>query len=321
MSEPLKKLVGRNWPRKVEGPLVGIEVECEGGPWPEYERLAAIGWEGKRDGSLRESPDGYPGQEFVFIRPQREYRDMLAALGLAFADADTNLDFSYRTSVHVHVNVQDMTLAQYVTYVCLFGVFEELLVRNVGPKRQGNRFCLRLVDSDESLDRLIRGIQGEAARFGNRGPFAMIDNDSCKYCSMNLVTTKTFGTLEFRAMEGTMDIDRICDWINVLLTLRSKAIEIGDPRRVVEDMSAMGPQEFVKAFLPEGPLRSFVLGQLDLSGCLYDGVRVVQDLAYCTDWEEKEGEPEEAGVGIFDDNVWHQIRAVQQDIMAVRGQP
>jgi len=45
-----------------------------------------------------------------------------------------------------------------------------------------------------------------------------------KYSALNSNSLATFGTLEFRHMAGTVDINKISDWINILLQLKVAAI-------------------------------------------------------------------------------------------------
>lgn len=262
------------WNRHPKGE-VGIEVEVEGGPWPEG---PITNWESHVDNSLRNG-----GTEYVIRQPVARDRVRNALTTLAAGLAESRLVFSYRTSVHVHVNVQDLTFRDWCAFVVLFTTLEELLVDQVGPNRRGNKFCLRMKDADQPLQ-LIQ----DALRAQNIGA---MHGDDIKYASMNIQATRTHGTLEFRAMEGNLDVDRICDWVAALLAIKDYARGLNSPRDIPEQLSQFGPHTFVARVLPDNRLRAAVLASRDLAPSIYEGVRIAQDVAYAIDWGEKEAAP------------------------------
>ena len=266
VDQPLNQLFF--WERRPKGE-VGIEVEVEGGPWPDGQ---AANWIPHIDNSLRNG-----GIEYVIRQPVLRGRVGLALEALNKHLADSNKVFSYRTSIHVHVNVQDMTLRQWVNYISLFCIFEELLVNVVGPERAGNKFCLRFKDADASMRLLRQGIMDET--------LPHILGGDLKYASCNLRATVSHGTLEFRAMRGNLDVPFIQAWVDTLLALKDAAKEAKDPSVFVQEMSFLGPREFAHKYLPANVIADGVLAQEDiLSNSMYDGARLAQDVAYCIEW-------------------------------------
>lgn len=259
------------WERRPKGEI-GIEVEVEGGPWPED---SAPNWVTHADGSLRNG-----GIEYVIRQPVLRDRVLPALNALAVHLTNSNKVFSYRTSIHVHVNVQRMTLRQWINYISLFCIFEELLVNVIGPERAGNKFCLRFKDADESIRLLRTGIL-------DKNIPDLLSGD-LKYASCNLRATVSHGTLEFRAMRGNLDTAFIHEWVQVLLVLKDAAIATRDPSVFVEEMSMLGPRDFAIKYLPvNNTITTGVLNQFDLlSNSMYEGARLAQDVAYCIDWEE-----------------------------------
>lgn len=255
------------WPRNPKGEF-GIEIEVEGGPFPEG---APANWNRVEDHSLRNG-----GVEYVIRNPLREDNVRSALELLQDFLRDTPLNFTYRTSVHIHVNVQDMTVKQWVNFLVAFTILEEALVDVVGPRRAGNKFCLRAVDADETL-RQVR----DNLRSGN---LAQGLSGDLKYASMNIVATLTHGTLEFRAMEGNLDVDRITQWVNVLSRIKDYARQADDPTAIVGEMSRWGPAIWAAGVLPDNELTRQLFARRDINDVLYDGVRVAQDLAFGTDW-------------------------------------
>lgn len=264
-NQPLAKTI--YWDRKPKGE-VGIEIEVEGGPFPEG---APANWLVHADGSLR----GDFAREYVIRQPINRDRVRASLDALAANIGGHNPVFSYRTSVHVHVNVQDLTVRQWVAYLTLFGIFEEAFVNVVGPERAGNKFCLRFKDADRSLRVIAEGI-----RDGNLAEYLGGD---LKYASCNVRATRTHGTLEFRAMRGNIDAAFIADWVATLLALKDTAKAVQAPNTFVEELSILGPREFALKYLPDNQIRRGVLGQ-PIDQILYRGARLSQEIAYCADW-------------------------------------
>ena len=257
------------WDRNPKGEI-GIEVEVEGGPWPED---PPTNWVTHQDGSLRN------GIEYVIRQPvaREKVRDSLSKLAAGLANS--RLNFSYRTSIHVHVNIQSLTVRQWVSYVAAFIVLEEALVDIVGPKRAGNKFCLRVCDADQPVQMIRGGIRN--------GDLHAVLRGDIKYASMNVLASATHGTLEFRAMEGNLNVDWITAWADVLLAIKDYAIKVDSPVEVVSDMSRYGPQEWARNVLPAGnPITDKLLAREGLADVLYDGVRLAQDLAYAVPWDK-----------------------------------
>jgi hypothetical protein len=256
------------WERRPKGEI-GIEVEVEGGPWPDGQ---ATNWIPHVDNSLRNG-----GIEYVVRQPVLRERVGAALETLNKYLADSNKVFSYRTSIHVHVNVQDVTLRQWVNYIALFCIFEELLVNVVGPERAGNKFCLRFKDADASMRLLRQGILDES--------LPNVLGGDLKYASCNIRATVSHGTLEFRAMRGNLDVPFIKAWVDTLLALKDAAKVTRDPSVFVQEMSFLGPMGFARKYLPSNVITDAVLAQEDiLSNSMYEGARLAQDVAYCIEW-------------------------------------
>lgn len=268
-NRPLRELFA--WARTPKGE-VGIEIEVERGPWPEG--APAANWITHADNSLRNN-----GIEFVVRQPLNRDRVLasLQELKKTLEDFGSRFDFSYRTSVHVHINVQQMTLRQWCTFVALFTTMEEILVDVVGPKRAGNKFCLRMKDADEPLQMIRRGLRN--SNFGD------ILHDDIKYASMNILATRTHGTLEFRAMEGNIDPAFIDDWVQVLCAIKDAAMAMETPQDIMARVSALGPHQWVRELLPaNNSITEKALRYDNLSGSVYEGMRMAQDVCFAVPW-------------------------------------
>jgi len=214
-------LIGRN---QYNGALLGVEVEVEGYRLP----TNCPGFNVVKEGSLRCVNDE-PGKEYVFRAPApldnaiimlKTLRNMLYR-----PDPRSIVQFSNRTSVHVHVNVSDLTVEEWFTFLFLWVLYEEALIDFCGEERKGNLFCLSSRDAE--------GLLFTLEEFTETGQFHRID-DEVRYCAVNTVATPKYGSLEFRTMRGTMDMNVLTPWLSTLVSLRNMAQEIGHPNKLIE---------------------------------------------------------------------------------------
>ncbi len=184
---------------------VGIEVEVEGCDCLEMsDKWAVIG-----DGSLRND-----GAEMVLRRPLAGAALSRAINDLAetFADNPT-LDASERTSVHVHVNVLDLSLEQVQNILLVYIATESALYKMGGKSRYDNIYCPGVTSALEQMPLMRKAMSSD------NGDFLYACAHWCKYTGINFHSIYERGSIEFRAHEGTTDISRIRNWVNVLLTL------------------------------------------------------------------------------------------------------
>jgi hypothetical protein len=198
--------------------FVGIEVEVEG-----VHTNSHVGkvnsthflWNNTEDNSLRNN-----GREFVSLPVRGEnisYALQLLSNTLHKSINCVGHEFSERTSVHVHVNCRDLTTEQLSTLVLAYSLVEPVMYDFVGGGRDDNIFCVPLKDT---------GIASTLAD-GYAHPHGLVDFISSwnKYAGLNLLPLRTYGTVEFRHMTGTCNIERLQMWIDMLLSLRQYAIK------------------------------------------------------------------------------------------------
>lgn len=221
--------------------LFGIEVECEGANLP---AIVPKQWGIHDDGSLR---GRYPTEraEYVLHEPLLldEAIKAVSDLRTHLDGVKAKLDFSFRTSVHVHVNVSDLTIDQYANMIYTYLLLENGLVRYCGNDRIGNRFCLRLQDAEgfiESLGLLFRNGVGALRNF---------NMDYLKYASVNVAATPRYGSLEFRAMQGNLEVEYISNWIKALNGLKEFAKRFNNPREIHDFFVRNDPSKFMQEVL------------------------------------------------------------------------
>jgi len=177
------------------GLLYGVELELEDADadW------TVEGMQHKADGSLRNNGVEYVTNPMTYST-LAYVLDRFAKRSLVSED-----NISERCSVHVHVNCQNMTIEQVQAVCMLYQVFERLLFNFAGPERANNIFCVPWEHTKITYGTLVQ----------------MVDDPTVvrrweKYTAMNLLPLMTLGTLEFRHMEGTPDMNRVLTWCRIL---------------------------------------------------------------------------------------------------------
>ena len=283
---------------------IGLEVETEGYNLPDPSVMRYL-WSAKADGSLREASVSQMKElgatsitpwEYVLRRPvspATAVKRALPYLAKQFAKTKATPDFSGRCSVHVHVGVHELYLYQIYAMVGMYYILEDLLYDLVGQERDGNHFCLGASHAYAIVDSLVKAASEE-------GWFRGHDGD--KYSAVNLLTLYKLGTVEFRSMEGTLDLDRISTWIEFLTSLRQWAskltpdqmpfilsqLSMGGPADVVADILGPNSKSYAAIFKSAG-------SHIALQSQIYKGIGRMQPLFYEPDWANiKLGVPEPA---------------------------
>jgi hypothetical protein len=198
---------------------VGIEVEAEG---MGLELVDSNLWRTEDDGSLRGM---YPSERAEFVlREPVDIRMVPDALNvLKELQHYARFNFSFRCSVHVHINVGDLTYDEFLAYLYLCLLLEEPLMNLCGEARKANRFCLRIADAEGYL-LYINHIFA-------RGPSTLqeIREEHVRYSAINIGSVKKYGSLEFRGMHGTLDVELLTAWTQTLYRLREVARKMGSP--------------------------------------------------------------------------------------------
>jgi len=265
---------------------VGIEIECEGRGLPTFIGDSTT-WTVVQDGSLRNG-----GLEYVLAKPLPvglskaaldEFRRGLDVSGAV-------VDMTYRTSVHVHVNFKEHTPRTLFNLITLYGIFESMILEWCGPNRAGNLFCLRMEDA-EALVHHYKGVLKRGAAIMDLG------TPDIRYASLNLKSIMDHGSVEFRGLRGTVDVELIKNWVDFCYFLVQAAESYDDPIQILSQMSGKGPRDFLNAFVLASPNPGFtahMFNRPDAVDCMYRGVRCVQSLAYAIpSWERDTGTEEE----------------------------
>lgn len=210
----LSKYVGLEGsiPMRASSTYVGVEIELEK---CKYTHIPTGTWQAVEDHSLKEQ-----GIEFVTCPIQVKYLE--AELNRLYSGI-TSCSISSRCSVHVHLNVRDFTMEELTKFLVLYMIFERSLYRFSGD-RWKNNFCVPLFSYTKAVSYFLEGAK----------IYQQPLEQWYKYYGLNLApiwgsdssvfgTSKRYGTVEFRHMEGTKDISRILSWINLIVSLKIAA--------------------------------------------------------------------------------------------------
>lgn len=219
---------------KYKGCLFGIEAEIENqennrNTLEQRGRVTTAvpdtPWALVYDGSLRNY-----GVEYVLRRPL-SLEDSVQALEQLFSSVvNPDREYSNRTSVHVHVNVQDLTEDQILALYVLSGAVEPLMQRMVRAERHTNLFCLPIHMCSTAISHVTNAYSDRA----NSARFCDSLTGIGKYSSVNTGRLVDLGTIEYRAMHGTDDVQLLSDWLIVLRNLRSMAESCSDVLQVID---------------------------------------------------------------------------------------
>lgn len=251
----------------------GLEIEVEGENLPDY---VSEKWRVEEDDSLKTEE----AHEYVTCKPHSLYgiRCRINELRKAYDEKKSIIYESVRAGVHVHLNVQDWNVKQVMTFATGYYVLEDVLMKYAGENREGNLFTLRAQDAEYVIFKLIEMLK---ARNLN-----LLNTDVIRYASMNFYSLFKYGTLEFRGMRGTGDLDAIYDWVRVIDELsRTIITEFSDPTDVLTSMSGHGEMNFIRKLLPE-TYGLVIQNNPDFERQIRKAARRIQHLAYTTNWAE-----------------------------------
>lgn len=215
---------------------LGIEIETEYAP-AGYKIPKIKGWTNKPDGSLRDFGVEYISDGPVAIGNLKEHLKLWKdGLGDIHKGLYAN---SVSTSVHVHVNVQNLEPIQVMNFYLCGVLFENVLAKYAGPDREGNLFCLRTIDAENLFTRIKE--KAKVARDEIRFLDAFNPSRQQKlYTNVHTIPIGQLGTIEFRVMRGTTDINEIEAWSEVLYNIREFSKEFANPCEILKYLKEAG---------------------------------------------------------------------------------
>lgn len=258
---------------------IGIEIEVEGTRIPTYESEV---WKTVPDGSLRGESNEYVFQQPL---PIGKVDEALKELDSVFKKNRSTLTFSFRTSVHVHLNVSDLKPVQYLNTLYTALLLEQPMVNYCGDTRINNRFCLRTSDAEGIVPIL-------ASVFRNIRNINHLDGNQIRYSAINIHATRKFGSIEFRGMRGTMDLNVLNNWCNAIYAIKQFALKFPNPLDIQDFYESLpSGYAFLEAVFGVELAKVFDYDLLnyEMSSCL----SLTMSLPHETQEETEESEEEE----------------------------
>jgi len=227
--------------------FLGIEIELEnlgslGYPSEQPTPLGKGWWSYIKEGSLRNN-----GGEFVLSYPLAG-DDIIKALD-DFLLIINNITpaASHRTSVHLHIDVRDMTNEQLLSMLLLSIVFERTLFKFSG-NRDSNNYCLPFFRSNSLLKDLLNLRKVESAYDFSE----LYDNENLKYTGINILPIGQQGSVEYRQMEGSYNVNRLYNWINIIFCLKRAGMEYGhNIEKVFQELGSYSANKLTKTIFKE----------------------------------------------------------------------
>lgn len=264
---------------------LGVEIEVEGCNLPKQKSLP-LHWSIKYDGSLRlNNKADACAFEYVLKTPvAQEYfkKKCFPYLLKKFEDKGAVPEFSSRCSTHIHISVHDLYVYEVILFVGLYYLLEKLFYPILGTNRAGNLFCISANDTEELLDLLLQAAIS--------GDFLDFFSDDLKYTSASLHSIFKLGTVEFRAMEGTLDKERIYKWIDILFCIKNyvKSLKRQEISSLITAFSYDGVIKVLKDIFDNETFEYIVSknnnDSTKITKKVYEGIRNVQALFYEPVW-------------------------------------
>ena len=221
-AEEITQIVKTLPPCVTNNATIGVEVEAE------HVELAngtiIPTWAQTSDNSLREN-----GREFLLLpsAPDSAYYS-LAALFHWLRLLRPKPKFSWRTSIHVHLNMRTERVDQILSLLMLYMLFEDSIFDFVGNDRRRSNFCVPLQETDlsYSISRMLNNNNKLPSLLMNWSKYTALNyrpllfNDHGNPDHPGPGSAGGKGTIEFRHLEGTDNLRRIIQWINIILSLQ-----------------------------------------------------------------------------------------------------
>ena len=202
---------------------VGVELEIENLGFEDYvSHYPGSCWKEVHEDSIRE------GVEYIFKRPYRGSKlidvldKMRKYLKIVHDEGGTPIITS-RCSAHVHLDMRDEEVSVVTDTLLVYLIFEKVLFKYLSNNRESSNYCIPLASSNfvKTLVRVDNVLKKCSISRSNFAEF--LSGKLTRYGAVNIQSLPSFGSLEFRAHPGTLNMNSLLDWINILLSIKKWA--------------------------------------------------------------------------------------------------
>jgi hypothetical protein len=201
-------------------------------------------WHVVEDGSLRPRNHSW---EFVSYPMRMEH--IIPELEKFFKNPFGENNYSDRTSVHVHTNVQDYTPKELAVLALVYTTVEDFLFEFVNQYNKGDResyfrdtnlYCIPWTQCRMNHE-LVRNFLANTEAAVRRWE---------KYTALNLIPIRGTGTVEWRHMHGTNDMDKLTKWLNIIGSIMKYA-KTNDFDKVVKTITSLNDSSAYQLYFDE----------------------------------------------------------------------
>lgn len=184
----------------------GIRTYVEG-----YNHIAKSHWKVVSDASLS-GPNA-----FELVSPILEGVDGLCqvnTVGKVLTALGAKVNKS--CGLHVHVDARDITAEQMKRVCKMWMKYESCFDAVVPESRRDNMYCRGIRSKFQSLEQAFDAIDGARNIAGLRAVMNGTDSFRARYHKLNLESLVRHGTVEFRQHSGTVDADKMLNWVELV---------------------------------------------------------------------------------------------------------
>lgn len=225
----------------------GWELEVEGlteaNITPEFKNHTRIYFVSVEDNSLKDY-----GTEYVTKGPLQNNNLEFSLLEINHYNKllKHGFKFTHRCSFHVHLDVTDLSTEQVSNIILLYILTEPLFLSLCELHRKGNSYCIPL--------NILQLTQKDIKQ---------IHHSDSKYWALSMNRLRDLGTLEFRSLHGTTDLNLLFTWIKLIQSLkhtvqnhptsqlRSQVMRLSDQEDILNFLTNMIPIPHLYNKLPE----------------------------------------------------------------------
>lgn len=234
---------------------LGIEIEVEGVNRRSLAQQAPaivqhyFDWHD--DNSLHDN-----GQEFTYKSPMFGEDVTESLRSICKFGNEQNWRISTRCGIHVHMDARDLTRHQLLGLLVYYVIFEPAIFAWVGNDRHANNFCVPWFKYEGSLHDAINILDYMrlSATSGGVSPRDIIQlcERYHKYAALNLKALATYGSIEFRHLQTTLDYDQILIWVNILLGIKRAAMDVPESTMtIINEINRFGIDEIARRIFGE----------------------------------------------------------------------
>lgn len=245
------------------GGEVGVEIEMELNSTISYQNIDQR-WRVEGDGSLR----GY-GYELVLNQPcnRENVPDMVDLVKKGLKEQSLHIIPTIRAGVHIHLNMQEKQVEDVFKLMACYYLMETALTRFCGEGREGNLFCLRGRDATYAIEQATEAYQSK--------DLYRLRTQSLRYASLNVQSLFNYGSVEFRGLGTTADLENITVWCEILCRLKDYALSQESAWNNILDISGQGGRRWMtNIFGPE------LMKHLDYPDLEWDIIQDVRNAQY-----------------------------------------